>query len=178
MTRTPTPRDSENSSPSTSPRSALASVRRDSSAYASTASPDSAASTATRQRSARSGTGSTDRDPGDPKRRRAAADRSLLPVFPADPLPGVEVVGDGVDRGHHLDRAADQIGAPHGRRDLAPFDQERLRAPENEVAARRVDLAAAERRDEHALVRALDDRLGAFGAVEDVRVGHPRDRRR
>src|SRR5215210_1719035 len=115
MTRTPTPRDSENSSPSTAPRSALASVRRDSSAYASTASPDSAASTAARQRSPRSGTGSSDRDSGDPKGWRTAADRGLLPVFPANTLPRVEVVGDGVDRGHHLDRAADQVGAAHRR---------------------------------------------------------------
>src|SRR5512132_1424580 len=118
MTRTPTPRDSENSSPSTSPRSALASVRRDSSAYASTASPASAASIAARQRSPRSGTGAPHGDPRDAEGRRAAAHRRLLPVLAADALPGVEVVGDRVDGGHHLDRAPDQVGAPDRRRDL------------------------------------------------------------
>ena len=61
----------------------------------------------------------------------------LLPVLAADALPGVEVVGDGVHRGHHLDRASDQVGAADRRGDLAAFDQERLRASEDEVAARR-----------------------------------------
>ena len=60
---------------------------------------------------------------------------------------------------------------------VAVLDQERFGAPEHEVAARRVDLPAAERRDEDALLRALDDRVGSLGAVEDVRVRHPRDRR-
>src|SRR4026208_488294 len=122
MTRTPTPRDSENSSPSTSPPSAPASVRRDPPAQASPAPPSSAASTATRQRSPRSGTRAPHRDPRDPQGRRTAADRRLLPVLPADAFPGVEVVGDGVDRGHHLDRAADQVGAAYRRGDLPAFD--------------------------------------------------------
>src|SRR5215210_5068242 len=159
MTRTPTPRDSENSSPSTSPRSALASVRRDSSAYASTASPASAASTATRQRSPRSGTGSPHRDPRDPQGRRTASHRRLLPVFPADAFPGIEVVGDGVHGGHHLDRTADQVGAAYRRGDLPAFDLERLRASEDEVAARGIDLPTAERCDEYTRIRALDDRV-------------------
>src|SRR4051812_3497083 len=177
MTRTPPPRDSANVIPSTSPRSALTSVRRSSSAKASTCSPSVAAPSAACTSSWSSDTRASDGDLADAKRRRSAADGSTLAVLAADAFPRLEVGADCVHGAHHVDRASDQVRAAHRRRDLAVLDQVPLRHTEHEVAARRIGLAAAETRHIDPRRGVTHDRVRIGLTGQDVRVRHPHDRR-
>src|SRR5205085_4488523 len=146
--RTPTPRVSENVSPSTSRSRARTSVWRDSAPYASTASSPSAASTAARQSSRRSGVSATGASHGharDAERRGAVADRHPLAVLAADALARLEVRRDGVDRGEDVDAPSDEIRPPDRRGELPVLDHVALADTEHEGAVRGVDLAAADR---------------------------------
>ena len=78
---------------------------------------------------------------GWPDAGRAPTGRSL----PQKPVVIVEVVGDPVDRAQRLEAVADQRRAAHRRGHLAALDQVALGDAEDEVAGRRLHLAAAER---------------------------------
>ena len=114
---------------------------------------------------------------GDPQRRLAGADGHALAVLAARARTAHgEVVGDGVDVAQRLRAVADEVGLAQRLGDLAVLDEVRLGHAEHEVAARRVDLPAAEAGDVHAVLGRADDVVGVAGAVGDERVRHPHHR--
>ena len=176
--RTPTPRDSANVRPSTSPRSASTSVRRDSSAYASTDSSPSAASTAAfaQRRRGQAPVPPTViremRSVGEPL--PTGADCPSLPQTPSHVSKSSATASTALMTSIARPiRFAPRTGAPT----TPSVDDEALAHAEHEVPGRRVHLAAAHRRHVHAARGAGEDVGGLRGAVEDVAVRHARHRR-
>ena len=104
----------------------------------------------------------------------AGPDRDFLATLAADPGLHEEVVADRVDRGERVEAVADQRRAGARAGHLAVLDQVALGDAEDEVAGRRVDLAAAETHCVEAVFDLFDHRLGGRLAGRDVGVGHPR----
>src|SRR6185312_16832720 len=104
----------------------------------------------------------------------AGPDRDFLAALAADPGLHEEVVADRVDRGERVEAVADQRRAGAGAGHLAVLDQVALGDAEDEVAGRRVDLAATERHRVEAVFDLFDHRLGGRLPGRDVGVGHPR----
>ncbi len=71
---------------------------------------------------------------------------------------------------------ADQVALAQRHRDLAVLDEIGLEHAEHEVAGGRVDLAAAELGDVHAVVGGADDLLIVVGTTHHVGVRHPHHR--
>ena len=111
------------------------------------------------------------------KRRLTVADRHALAVLAARArVAHREVVAQQVDVAQHLRTVADQVAFAQRLGDLTVLDQVGLGHAEHEVAGGRVDAAAAELGDVHAVIGAADDVVGILGAVEHVGVGHPHHR--
>src|SRR5439155_16700544 len=71
----------------------------------------------------------------------------------------------------------DQLFTPDRGRVLTVLYQVPLGYTEHEIAGRRVDLSAAEPADVDPVRRRAEDLVGVLFAGQDVRVGHPHDRR-
>ena len=101
------------------------------------------------------------------------------PSLPHVPKTRVElqVVADHRHARQHLGTVADQHRALHGHGLLAVLDEVGLARGEHELAARDVDLAAAEVRRVDAFVDRRDDLFGIVLAGQHVRVRHARHRR-
>src|SRR5690349_5835800 len=89
----------------------------------------------------------------------AHRDAPALLAARADARIELHVVADHHDPGERVGAVADDGGALHRVLDLAVLDPERLARGEHELAARDVDLAAAEVRGIEAALEARDDFL-------------------
>src|SRR5690606_14633821 len=110
----------------------------------------------------------------DQQGRLADADRHALAVLAAGADAGVErhVVADHGDLGQHVGAVADQGRALDRAADLAVLDQIGLGRREHELAARDVNLAAAEIDGVETLLDRADDLLALVAAAQHVGVGH------
>src|SRR5260221_2081409 len=120
--------------------------------------------------------GPPDRHRPHPDVALAGAHRDFLAALAADAGLHEEVLADRVDRHQRLQAVADQGRPAAGPGHLAPLDQVALGDAEDEVAGRRVDLAAGEGDGVEAFLDLGDHRLWGGVAGGDVGVGHARDR--
>ncbi len=100
-----------------------------------------------------------------------------MALLAAGPHAEAEVGADGVDGAQHVRAVPDESRVPQRLRDLAVPDPVRLRAVEDEVAGRHIDLAPSHPADVDPVLDAREDLGGDGLAGEDHGRPHPGKRK-